>query len=213
MGSFLRTNVTDEGFIRGAARVLVADPATTTFPTKISDIITLASGGSQYDALASGGGASGWSDIGATKGGVQITRNNTEEEFDVDQILTALNTLPTAWEMTVQTALAEVTLDHLAIAWEQPGVTTNTTVTPNEKTLNLGAPTAYTRRALAVLFQRPNGKIRAYVFRRVQRSPQESSLAFNKTGEQQSIPVTFRVLADTSVSDPLAQFGVIFDQQ
>jgi len=44
---------------------------------------------------------------------------------------------------------------------------------------------------MAVLFQRPTGQIRAYVFRIMQRMPQESSITHAKTGEQISIPVRF----------------------
>src|SRR4051795_5658104 len=118
MGSFQRTNITPEGFIRGAARVLIA-PYTQTWPTKIDDIILLASGASQYDAR------SGWSDLGATKTGVNIARNNTEESFDVDQIQSDIASQPTGWTMSVGTALAEVTLDRISYVWEGATVTTD----------------------------------------------------------------------------------------
>ena len=206
MGSFLRTNITDEGFIRGAARVLIA-PMATAFPAKIADVINLASGANQYDP------ASGWSDLGATKTGIQIVRNNSEETFDVDQIQGDIASEPTGWEMNVGTALAEVTLEKIAIAWETADPTTdNTPSTGAEKHLALGQPSSYTQRRLAVLFQRPNGKIRAYVFRKTQKMPQESSFTHQKTGEQATLPIRWRCLADDTVADVNARFGEIIDQ-
>lgn len=213
MGTFHRTNITPEGFIRGAARIMVA-PLTLPWPTKIGDIIALASGASQYDA------ASGWSDLGATKTGVNISRNNAEEEFTVDQIQGAIASQPTSWEMSVGTALAEVTLDRIGYVWEGAAITTDATPpTGAEKHLTLGQPEQYSTRRLAVLFQRqrdPNtgaaGKIRAYVFRKVQRMPQDSSFTHQPTGEQATLPIRWRCLADDTVNNVDARFGEIIDQ-
>lgn len=199
---FHRTYVNDDSFIRGAARLLWAG-TTVSFPSKIADVINM----STYDA------ATGWNELGATKTGVQISINNSEESFDVDQILADIATQPTGWEMSVSTQLAEMTLERLQVAWEGSSITTDTGVTPNEKEIGFGEPNSYIQRRLAVLFQRPNGKIRGYFFRKVQRSPQESNVAHNKTGEQISIPVRFKALADTSVADTYKRFMTIRDQQ
>lgn len=195
--SFHRTFIDDTNFIRGAARLLWAG-TTIGFPSLIANIVNL----STYDAQT------GWNDLGATKTGITITVNNTEETFDVDQILGDLDSLPTSWEVSVGTALAEVSLARLQLAWEAGPITT----AGGQSNMSVGAPTAYTRRRLAVLFQKPDGKIRAHIFRKVQRMPQESAIAFNKTGEQQSIPVRFRALADTSLPDVRERFFVIMDQ-
>lgn len=205
MGSFLRASITDDNFIRGAARLLIAAD-TQAFPTQLSDLIVLGAGGTQYDAQA------GWSDLGATKTGVQIVRNNAEETFDVDQIMGDIESQPTSWEMNIGTQLAEVTLETIDLAWEGGAITTDTVPTPDERHLTLGLPVTYTRKRLAVLHQRTNGKIRAHVFRKVQRMPQESTFTFAKTGEQISVPMRFRALADSSVSDINARFGEIIDQ-
>lgn len=67
---------------------------------------------------------------------------------------------------------------------------------------------------MAVGFRRPNtGKIRLHAFRKAQRAPQESTVTYNKTGEQQSIPVRWRILPDTSVAETRQRFGTTFDQQ
>lgn len=215
MGSFLRTNITPEGFVQGAARILVA-PINQVWPVKIDDIIALASGASQYDAQA------GWSDLGATRTGINIARNNAEETFDVDQIQGDIASRPTNWEMSVGTALAEVTLDRIDFVWEGGGVVTSNPTTGQEKSLSLGQPESYTQRRLAVVFQRPNqknadgsvtvGKVRAYVFRKVQRTPQDSSFTHQRTGEQATLPIRWKCLADDAVSDLNARFGTIYDQ-
>lgn len=210
MADFHRTSVNDRSFIRGAARLLIA-PATYTKPVKISDVIALASasGVTLYDA------ASGWTDLGATKTGIQITVNNSEESFDVDQIYGDISSAPTSWECSVGTQLAEVTHEKIQIAWEGSAITQATVAdspTGKEDEIGVGQAQAYTQRRMAVVFQRPNGKIRAFFFWKVQRLPQESSMTFSKTGEQQSIPMRFRVLADSTVTDPLKRFFVIRDQ-
>lgn len=196
MADFFRVSVDENNFIRGAARLLWAG-ITVTFPTAISTIINL----STYDAQ------SGWNDLGATKTGVTISHNNTEENFDIDQILTDIDTRPVQYTQTVATSLAEVNLQRLQVAWEAGDITGST-----ELQMGVGTPTRYIKRRLAVLFLKDNNLLRAHVFRRVNKAPQESTLVYNKTGEQQAIPVLFSALADTSVSDVQTRVQVIFDQ-
>src|ERR1044072_1750929 len=143
MPDFHRVSINDESFIRGAARILWAG-STVAFPTSISSVINM----SLYDATAS------WNELGATKTGIQISVNNTEESFDVDQVYGNIDTLPTSWDVSVQTALAEMTLDRLQFAWEGDPVT-NQTVSAGlvEKQTFMGTPNDYTERRLAVLFQ------------------------------------------------------------
>lgn len=205
MADFFRTDVNDRSFIRGAARLLYAETSVTA-PDSISDIIHLSSGVSNeiYDAKT------GWVDLGATKTGIQISVNNAEETFDIDQVLGDIDSLPTNWEVSVTTQLAEFTPEKLKVAWEGSEITTNG---DGEEVISFGQPSSYTRRRLAVLFQRPNGNIRAYTFWKTQRLPQESTVTHNKTGEQISVPVSFRVLPDFAVTDPYARFFSIIDQE
>jgi hypothetical protein len=186
--------------------------STVSFPTQISDVIVLTSGGTQYDA------ASGWNDLGATVGGIAIEVNNTETAFDIDQIAGEVGTAPDQWTCQVTTALAEYTVPHLILAWEGSGPTENTTPTPFDETQSgFAGATAYTERRLAVLFQRPvdssgNQLIQMYAFRRAVRSPQAVTINFQKGGNALTIPVVFKILADSTVSDPRDGFGTIFDQ-
>lgn len=197
MADFFRTAINDDTFIRGPARLMWAG-TTIAFPTALSDIINL----STFDA------ATGWNDLGATKTGITITHNNTEEEFDVDQILGIIDVRPVSYEQAVTTALAEASLARMQVAWQAGPIATAGGV----ETMGVGEPTVYIKRRLAVLHQKADGKIRAHVFRLVTKSAQESALAFNKTGEQQQIPVRFRALADTSVVDVNTRTQVIFNQ-
>jgi hypothetical protein len=208
MTDFHRTTVNNRSFIRGAARLLVSDYATQAKPAKIADVIALASasGVVLYDA------ASGWTDLGATKTGIQISMNNAEESFDVDQIFADINSAPTSWECSVGTQLAEMTPQRLQMTWEGSAITVDSVPTIPEEEIGFGQPNAYTQRRLAVLFQRPNGRIRAYLFHKAQKMPQESAVTHAKTGEQISVPVRFRILAETTITDPYKRFFIIRDQ-
>ena len=97
--------------------------------------------------------------------------------------------------------------------WEGSAISVDATPpTGSEQEVGFGAPVAYVTRRLAVLFQRPNLKIRAYLFHKVQRMPQESSVTHAKTGEQISVPVRFKALNDTTITDVTKQFFIIRDQ-
>lgn len=197
MTDFFKTAINDDSFIRGAARLMWAG-TTISFPSSISEVVNL----STYDAM------SGWNDLGATKGGITITRSNTEETFDVDQILGDIDSRPVSWEQTVATNVAEATLDRIKVAWEGGDKTTS----GGEEQMGVGDPTSYFRRRLAVVFRKEDGKLRMHAFRKVQRSATDSQIVYNKTGDQINIPITFRALADTSVSDVDTRVQVLFNQ-
>ena len=219
MGSFFRGRhpiTYERGFVQGAGRILYA-PGGTAFPTGIEDIIELDTGATQYDLVTP------WIEIGFTKTGINITRNNAEEDFDVDQVSGSIRRRPTNWEMSVGTQLAEATLETFQLAWELGPITTVAATAPalSERIQGLGAPTSYAERLIAVLFQfppEPSGAapgraalIRAWVFRRCYRAAQESGMTLQKTGEQVSLPVRWNAQADTTVGVD-DQFGAIFEQ-
>lgn len=215
MGTFLRSRhpiTNEQSFVQGAGRVLIA-PVDQAYPDGIEDLMVLTAGATQYDP------ATGWSDVGFTKTGINVTRNNAEETFDVDQIRAVIRRRPTDWEMSVGTQLAEGSLETFALAWELPqgadagSITTVTKTAPqlSERHVGLSAPTQYVERRVAVVFQFPDGIIRAWVFRRAYRAPQESGFTLNKTGEQVSLPIRWNCSADPDA--PIeTQFGEIFEQ-
>ncbi len=197
MTDFHRVNINDDNFIRGAARLMWAG-STVTFPSAITDIIDT----TEYNAQT------GWHDLGATKTGITITVNNTETVFDVDQIYGDLDSRPDGWTCEVTTALAEMTLAHFAFAWEG----STPTVVGSETQMGVGNPLFYTRRRLAVLFQKENGNISAFIFRKIQRQATAAALLYSKTGDQQTLPMGFKALADTSIADQLERFFMVYDQ-
>jgi hypothetical protein len=222
VGTFLRGKYPvdyEMGFVQGAARILVA-PMTEAYPDGIEDIIDLAAGPTLYDPKGD------WADVGFTKTGINITRNNAEETFTVDQIRSAIKTRPSNWEMSVGTQLAEASLETFALAWELPDpvVITKTDPALDESHVGMGSPTAYPERRMCVLFQFPpvlSGAqaggpnyvepIRAWVFRRCLHAAQESGFTLQNTGEQVSLPWRLNCMADGSV--PVGeQFGEIFEQ-
>jgi hypothetical protein len=220
MGTFFRGRhpiTYERGFVQGAGRILYA-PAGTDWPTEIGDIIELTAGTNQYDLKLP------WIEIGFTKTGINITRNNAEEDFDVDQVSGSIRRRPTNWEMSVGTQLAEATLETFQLAWELGPINAHPAAGGDldERHMGLGAPTTYAERLIAVLFQFPpepsgatpnmDALIRAWVFRRCYRAAQESGMTLQKTGEQVSLPVRWNAQADTTTGSIDDQFGEIFEQ-
>lgn len=211
MGSFLRSKFgldNEQGFMQGAGRVLVADPdAVTSEPNGVEDFVVLTTGGTQYDATTP------WEDVGFTKTGINITRNNTEETFDVDQLRGVIKRRPGDWEMSVGTQLAESTLETFAEAWTLPDATAVSKTAPqlSERQMGLSAPIVYVPRSVAVLFQFPDGVIRVFYFRNCVRAAQESGFTLQKTGEQVSLPIRWNALTDSEAAVG-HEFGTIFEQ-
>jgi len=207
----------ERGFVQGAGRIIYA-PQGSAFPDAISDMIDLTAGATLYDLVDP------WVEIGFTKTGINITRNNAEEDFDVDQVSGSIRRRPTNWEMSVGTQLAEATMETFQLAWELGPITAGTTSAPalSERVVGLSAPTTYVERLIAVLFQfppEPSGAapataalIRAWVFRRCYKAAQESGMTLQKTGEQVSLPVRWNAQADTDAPVD-SQFGVIIEQE
>jgi hypothetical protein len=210
MGDFFRSKYgldNEQGFVQGAGRVLIADYASTDHPGGFEDLLVLTAGATQYDAVDP------WADVGFTKSGINITRNNAEEEFDVDQQKGSLRRRPTNFDMSVGTQLAEATLETFAIAWSLPNPVLVTKTTPqlNERHMGLSAPDDYKERRVAVIFLFPDGILRAWVFRRCVPAAQESGFTLNKTGEQVSLPTRFNALTEVGAPQDSA-FGEIFEQ-
>lgn len=157
-----------------------------------------------------------WTELGATKGGIKIMRNNTESLQDIDQIQAAVAALPDEWEMSVELALAETNEENLQISWEGGEITVDATQTPNERHLGYGNPLEYIERRMAVVHKITLGtnqnRLKAFVFRKVLRSAAASTIDFQKTGNMSTIQTTFRVFADTSVANPKYSMGELIEQ-
>lgn len=157
----------------------------------------------------------GWFELGATREGIQISVNNSEDAFDVDQVQGDIGAAPNAWECSISSRLAEMTLERLQFIWEGSDIITDSTPTIPEREIGFAGATEYTERRVAILFKRKkNGtdKIRAYFFHKCVRSPQEGTIDHRKGGDAQSVQMQLRVLADSTVADPKKQFFIIRDQ-
>lgn len=112
-------------------------------------------------AVATAPGA-GWTDVGGTLDGVTMTVNNEFSELAVDQIIDVPGRRQTKRELTLQTNMAEPTLENLSIAMNSGAVSTgvgfkslepafDTSATqPNYKSLILDgyAPASLRRRVI-----------------------------------------------------------------
>jgi hypothetical protein len=192
--------------------LVISTPAFTGGTTPVATIAVTTPGIGQYECK------SGWFDLGPTLGGITITHNNTEQTYTVDQINADIFTLPTGTDMSVSAAVSKNDIDTIKLMWEGGTITTNGT--SGNRAMPMGSFLYYTQRRVMILSQRPSldggvtlGGVRGAFFRITTRSPQESSLVYNKEGAQQSVSFTWRALADTVVTDPLARFGQIFDER
>jgi len=169
-----------------------------------------------------------WSDLGATKGGIKITRNNTESLIDIDQIQAAVSALPDEWEMSIECPLAETNNERLEVAWEGLKQSTQspskevafpegTGTAPEEKVFGLGNPLEYQERRLAVIFKGTmgtnKGKLRAFCFRRTTRGATASTLDFMKTGNLATVNMTFRCFAEPVIANPKLSMGLVYQQK
>jgi hypothetical protein len=189
---------------------MTATAAFTGGTTPAIAVTTTTPGFGQWDAQA------GWVDLGPTKGGITIERNNAQQAFDVDQIYADILTLPTDWPTSVSANLAFADLDTLQYLWEGGTITIDGVT--GERTLPIGAPNSLRHRRLAVLFQRQSvdgvtpGGVRAYCFRDTTRGAQASQIVHNKTGDQANPAFQWTCYPDSTVVDPYARFGTIIDQ-
>lgn len=98
--------VNSDNIIGGPGR-LVFKPYDGTFPDSISEVM----GTTSPYALADG-----WIDLGATNDGITTSRSFDTEDFEVDQVVGAVDTDITSWEHTLETNLAENTVENRQLA-------------------------------------------------------------------------------------------------
>lgn len=194
--------------IFGGVGRLVYAPTTQSYPTVITDVLSDPANGTL---------ASGWTDFGATDGGVTITPAYEKEEWEVDQVLSPIDTFITRWTVTLETTLVEASLENLQVAWEGSSITEDTIESPDERTIKFGAPESMTKRMLAYIQDKRqtsggDGRIRVYVFRRAQYNGSGSSHEFAK-GQPTKVPITFDCLPDTDITAVKERTFYIIDQK
>lgn len=203
-GSFLRVNGTN--VVKGAARLVISDVGNDGpgFPEEIEDVIDLTTPETIYDPQED------WRDLGATTGGIIITRGFETEGYTVDQVQGDLGEDVTGWTNTIETSLAETTPENFQLAWLGSDVESGSAA--NERVIHFGDPEFIPQYQMAALFQDRHQLIRMYAFRLVQRAGDDSALTHEKGGDPLSLPVLFRAFPDTTVSDRDSRVFSIFQQ-
>lgn len=98
--------VNSDKIIGGPGRLVVKD-YDGTFPDTISEVMDISA---PYDLKA------GWKDLGATTDGITTSRSFDTEDFEVDQQVGAVDTEISSWEHTLETTLAENTVENRQLA-------------------------------------------------------------------------------------------------
>jgi hypothetical protein len=99
-------SVNSDNIVGGPGRLVVADYGVD-FPDAIEDVMTTTA---PYDLQP------GWRDLGATTEGITTSRGFDTEDFEVDQVAGAVDSDITSWEHTVETNLAENTVENRQLA-------------------------------------------------------------------------------------------------
>lgn len=155
----------------------------------------------------------GWTPVGFTSEGVEVSYEPDYGDVDVDQLLDAARIFKQAMRVTVNTTFAEATLENLLVVWGQSGAPAAGTVNilagalgaaPVERSLLFVGPAP-----VGGTDQAPVAQERVYYIRRAVQT-ESTSFALRKT-EMTGLPASFRCLPDTKASGG-ASYGSITDR-
>lgn len=144
----------------------------------------------------------GWRNVGGTTDGVTINISQETTELEVDQVVDVVDRRITRRELTIETNLAEATLENLALVLNSPAPTEETGVTTFEP---VNDSSVFIPNYSALLFDgfAPGGKRRRVTARRCL-STEGTEVAYTKD-EQTVFSVTF---AAHYVSPSIKAFSV-----
>lgn len=143
--------------------------------------------------------------VGYTSGGVNLVNTADRMDKEVDQSYAPIGIHKIRESFEIRTSLAEATLANLKIVWEQ---TENVATVGSERSLSWGMNSSVVEHALKFYGKSPEGYDRefsvhkAVVWEVGEMNHQKDGLTL--------IPVTFRVLPDTSLAAG-KEYGVIVD--
>lgn len=128
----------------------------------------------------------GWTDVGGTKGGLELNISSEYSQLTVDQIVDIIESRRTGREITAKTSLAEATLDNLARA------IANTAPAANVLSLDDGLA-AFKPPYKAILIDgvAPGGFRRRIIIRKT--LPTDAVGMSYKKDDQTVLPVTWRL--------------------
>lgn len=160
-----------------------------------------------------------WRHLGYTTDGVEFSYEPDFSEVEVDQLLDAAKMFKTGMTASVNTTLAEATLENLVLAWGQAGSTLGAAASPDTTGKELGIAAGAlldepVERSLVFVGPAPRNATskkqeRLYHVRRAL-NVEASSHSLSKT-DSTTIPVSLRVLPDPYYSGK--EYGIIRDRQ
>lgn len=145
------------------------------------------------------------SSIGYTSGGVNLVQSSEKMDKDVDQSYAPVGIHKVRENFQIVTNLAEVTLANLKLVWEQTEAVTTGVGT---RTLSWGMNPSVIEHTLEFKGKSPEGYDRTFTVHKA--VVWESGEVAHQKDALTLIPVTFRVLPDTSL-DEGKEYGDIVD--
>lgn len=193
----------------GAARLVKADDLSPQ-PETLEDIIVTI-GANRGDLQ------SGWNDIGATDDGLKMAVGWEEEEWFVDQSKFAVKSQITKATYTLETNLAEASLENLQFGWDLGDITSIAAASGTnvcQRTVALGVPGSFSEKMLAFIVERPEYggtmRYRAHIFWICQRKAADSEHAYTKN-DKVLIPIQFQARPDICKAEDEC-IGLIMDE-
>lgn len=160
--------------MRGPAVILYA-PGTLPMPTRLEQIIDPTGGAP----------ATGWSKLGFTRGGINVTKRKDKQVYDdLDQLIGEYDQRMTNRGYRVTTQMAEVydrTQIGLALEQGTPTIVSTTGPTQVMVPLDSGSNQSVERRLAVVYPKDTEGKAYAFVFRRTQPGGGDQTFRFDKS--------------------------------
>lgn len=190
--------------MRGPAKILYA-AGTLPMPTRVEQVIDPTGGAP----------ASGWTSLGFTRGGINVTKRKDKQVLDdLDQLIGEYDQRQTNKGYRVTTQLAEVyDRNQLGLALEAGTPTQVSTTGPTQVMIPLDSTSNQSvERRLAVVFPKDTeGKVYMFVFRRTQPGGGDQTFRFDKSDPVSPAleMVAFPEIATTIPSD--LAYGVAFD--
>lgn len=160
----------------------------------------------------------GFSDLGATQNGVEISWEPDMVDIEIDQFGDAARIIQSKVKVTVKTTMAEATLNNLALAWNYDSVGTDAVKANNDgantKTFLFGAQTVFPyEKALVIQGTAPGsaaGAVKTRKFYTKRAISMEATQLTMKRAEASVFAVGFRILPKTE--DTGYEYGKIIDQ-
>jgi len=192
--------------IIGAAGVYIskADSSTWTNPTTLPSLAANTSA-----RVALDGASTDWRDVGFTMEGLEVAYEPDYGEVEVDQLLDSAKLFKQSMRVTLNSSFAEATLENLLVVWGQRSASLDSDVL----TIEAGAlgEEPY-ERSLAFVGPAPrqSAQKRERVYHVSRAIQTESTSHALRRNEATGLPVSFRILPDTSSS--VAQYGTVRDR-